>query len=135
VQLTESQVSASALAEVFSSAFMDVYDLDADSFRVKGDRIGVYVEVDKDKKFIKYSFINKMNNINISAITQVMNKMNQEYYFLKFSLVPYDNNYFYTSHYYMSFKKGIINYQLVDNLKMFERVTYEAAMSELGDYF
>ncbi|QOX80450.1 hypothetical protein FY034_16410 [Trichlorobacter lovleyi] len=135
MQLVESQVNASALVEIFGAAFMDVTDFDADSFRVKGEKVPVNVTVDSDRKLIKFHFFNRMKNINMATASQIANKMNEEYIFVSFSAVEYEGTIFFTSSYYMTFKKGLIKYQLVDNLKTFERITLEAAMAEFGDYF
>ena len=135
MQLAESQVNASALVEVFGSAFMDIDNFKGDSFKVSGEKIPISVQVDTDRKLIKFSFYNVLKNINIAQAAAIINKMNEDYIFVKFSAVEYEDSIFYSASYFMSYKKGLIKFQLVDNIKAFERITLEAGLEELGEYF
>ena len=135
MQLTENQVSASSLADVFSSAFMDVSGLGPADFSVDGENLTIGVEVDSERKFLKFNSINRMNNIDLEAAAIISNRMNFEYVFASFAAVEHEGNIYYTSAYYMSYKKGIIKHQLVDNFKNFEKITLDAGRSELGQYF
>lgn len=134
MQLAESQVSPSSLAEVFSAAFMDVSDLDSDSFRVNGEKLTIMVELDQHRKYIRFCVLNRMQNINIDEASTILNKMNFEYVFAKFSAIEHAGFLYFTSHYFMSYKKGLIKYQLVDNVRNFEKVTIEAGIAGLGQY-
>lgn len=135
MQLAESQVNSSSLAEVFSAAFMDVSDLDSDSFRVNGEKLTIVVELDHQRKYIKFCVLNRLQNINLDEASIILNKMNFEYIFAKFCAIEHAGCLYFTSHYFMSYKKGLMKYQLVDNFRNFEKVTLEAGITGLGQYF
>lgn len=133
--LTENQVSASALAEIFGSAFMDVSDLDSKSFIVDGEKLTIRVSIVEQRHLIKFFIFNKMKNINMSKASLITNKMNEDYILNSFSAIEHEGQVIYSSSYYMSYRKGLIKFQLIDNIKNFERIALEAALEEFDGHF
>lgn len=132
--ITEDQVVPSELVKIFNSAFIDTSDIRQDKFTVQMDRIIVYVILEPEFKFIRYSFHSRLNNISLEDASTITNKMNNEFRMLMFCSVEIEGNVFILVSYTMSYKKGMIKYQLVDNIKLFEKIAVDAIVDRLNDY-
>lgn len=134
MQLSESQVSASKLADIFSQAFIDTSDLDATEFKVQGENVRIGIEVDSDRKLIKMRIIQMLANLSLSKAANIMNVINSEKILAKFSAVEYEGNVFLDADYVISYEKGLIAYHLISNVKFFEKVVVASVREYLLDY-
>lgn len=134
MQLSESQVSASKLADIFNQAFIDTSDLDSNEFKVKGETVPVGIEVDSDRKLIKMRIVEILAGLSLPEAASIMNEINSQRILAKFSAVEYEGHIFLDADYVMSYEKGLIAYHLISNVKFFEKIVVASIREYLLDY-
>lgn len=134
MQLNEAQINASKLADVFSGAFMEVTDLNGNSFEVKAERVPVKVTIDEDRKYINLEIIQRLKNITIEQAIMLANKINAEVIMARFYIVEVEGMLLLVADYLQNYERGLLAYHLVDNLKTFEKVVVSKFKENYWDY-
>lgn len=126
MQLTEAQVTAAKLVDLFSQAYIDTYGLDGDQFYVKGDVFNTRITVDSNKKIIGFLFLMPLENSSSKNIFQKVNMMNDRMLFVRFSTAEDQGKSILFADYHMTFEKGIMNYHIINMSKKFENIVVGA---------
>ena len=134
-QLTENEVSIKSLVELYENAYMKVKDVKEESFRVEGDIFDIIIGIEKDRKFIKFGIVHLLNgNITLNEAAILANTANEQYVFTRLSAVEYEKSIFIESMYFMTYKEGLIAFQLIDNTKTFDKFTTNRIKEFFMDY-
>lgn len=134
MQLSESQVSASKLADIFSNAFMEVSELTENEFKVKPENFVVDVRVESEKKNITVSKMFVLNNISLEQAALMANDVNGRVFMVRFIAGNIEEYVVLVVDYAMTYEKGLIAHQLVNNVRWFEKATFQCVYEFFRDY-
>lgn len=128
MQLSESQVTGSKLADLFNGAFMEVTHLDGSELKVRPERVQVNVRVVDDQKKIIFTLYQALKDISLTQAALIVNKLNNELSFVRMYVVDYNGEIIFVADYTMNYERGVLAYHIVDNIKWFEKITIHAVI-------
>lgn len=133
MQLSESQVNASRLADIFANAFIEVSDLTENSFMVKPENAKILVEVDVDKKAIVISAFQTLKDISLQEAAMITSQLNTNYIMVRFYVMEVEGRILLGMDHRMTYERGLIAFHLVSNVKWFEKIAFQGIVDSLRD--
>ena len=128
MQLSESQVTGSKLADVFNGAFMEVTHLDGNELKIRPERIQINVRVIDAQKRIMFSLYQALKDISLNQAALIVNKLNNDLSLVRMYVVEYQGEIIFAADYAMNYERGILAYHIVDNIKWFEKIATHAVV-------
>ena len=122
--LEEKIITASKIAEIFKSAFMEVSDVEDNRFSVKGVQFSfmIRVKVNIEQKTISFIDYNPLHRITPEAAATLCNSANNQFRLARFYAFKHDAAVIATCEYEMTYEKGVIPFQIISNFRAFENI-------------
>ncbi|MEN9461263.1 MAG: hypothetical protein RIS84_1283 [Pseudomonadota bacterium] len=120
-QLAEQEVTVDNLLSLFERAFIKAERDEDDDIIVTDNGVTIVVGINIAAKMLKFLsvFGFKEGSIPEKKLT-FLNKLNSQVMLSRFS-TPTDN--ILTSEYFLLYEKGILNYQIINSLRLFAQIT------------
>lgn len=126
--LNENDVNTNSLVKILESAYIEIDNIDEDTISVVLDILAIHISLNEEKKSINFlSFFQLPENINIVMASEKINLFNRLLDFGKFCLEEEDNATYIVGRYAFSYKKGLIPFQFIDYLRVFDKNFTEGA--------
>ena len=126
--LNENDVDTNSLVKILESAYIEIDNIDEDKVSVFLDIFTIHISLNKEKKSINFlSLFELPENINIVMASEKINLFNCLLDFGIFCLELEDNTTYIVGKYAFSYKKGLIPFQFIDYLRVFDKKFTEGA--------
>ena len=131
--IKEEEVTSESISDLFKSAFLKVSEINENNeFSVDFDTISINVEIDDERKWIRFWFFNKIDEKSYEEAVITANHVNKEKALVRFWVDKGEDFVYLVSDYTMSYEMGIIPFQVVNMAKFFEKVSVYGAREILG---
>ena len=137
MELLELDVDIEKVKAIFTSAFMDVSESDADSFLVKGLDCPFPIRVTLDtsgRGVLRFSDLSRLYNVSENDAAIICNNVCRELSLLRCYAFIIEGTLLVANEYEMSVEKGVIPFQVVSNFRVFEKALVAAVRNHLLDY-
>ena len=131
--IEEKEVTSESISNLFKSAFLKVSEINEDNeFTVDFDTIAINVEIDDERKWIRFWFFNRIDEKPYEEAVTIANHVNEQKALVRFSVNKGEDFIFLIADYAISYEMGVIPFQVVNMAKFFEKVTVYGARQILG---
>ena len=122
--LEENEVTAESISDLFKSAFIKVSEIDEDKeFRIIFDDLGIVVSIDEENSRIRFFTFSSINDKSYEESILTINHITNATVMARFYIaISHEDTIFIVADYIMSYKMGVIPFQVVNMAKLFEQV-------------
>lgn len=123
--LQENEITTKKISEIFSGAFLEVTEIKDNGFSVTGPDSVITTRIlnNPERKEIYFSHHNGMERITEQEAALICNKINGAITLVRFYASTWGNGQIVvSSEYQMTYEKGLIPFQVMANLRLFEKV-------------
>ena len=134
--IDEQNVTAAALAEVFRSAYMDVYPVGEHSFAVKGVQFPFQlgVSVEPTHKLISFMDQNPLYRLELASVLLLCNEANKSLGPARFFAIQRETILGVVTHYQFTYERGVLPFHVVTAFGTFEQCAGSAVRGLFKDY-
>lgn len=134
--LQENEVTPKKISDIFSGAFMDVSDIQENTFLVKGtdSPYTIRISVDDERKIIRFVDFTGLHRISEQEAALICNEINKSITFTRFYATKVQELVIYACEYDMTYEKGVIPYHVMANFRLFEKIVSHAIHNYFTNY-
>lgn len=126
--LNEPDVTINSLSQVLDSAYIEIDSVEDDTINIFLNIFLVQTSVNEDKKCIQFlSFFKLPESVSVAIASEKINVFNRNLDFGSFYFDKEDDINYIAGKYSFSYKKGLIPFQFVEYLRVFDKKFTEAA--------
>ena len=131
--IKEEDVTSESISDLFKSAFFKVSEIDeSNQFTVGFDEIDVIVDIDDKRKWIRFWFLDRIDEKSYEEAIITANQVNEEKALVRFFVSKEEDSAYLVADYVMSYEMGVIPFQVVNMAKFFEKIGVDSAREILG---